>query len=140
MQKETAAISPLARRGPLNAAEDDRRHFGVCNRASVVAERAVDDAALAVGQPEDQRFGLLAPVGIGLHQHVDRLLAFQLGIKLVVGMEVFQPRGDRVFVDDDLASNSPRGPWPGLPITQCRPQSLANSGQLANDALARCWT
>ncbi len=45
-----------------------------------MAEGVMNGSAFAVAQCENQRLGLLAPVGIGLDQYVNITGAMQLGV------------------------------------------------------------
>ena len=75
----------------------------------------VNHPAFAIRQPEDQRLGLFAPVGIGLDQHVDRLRCLQAWHKARRRPGNLQTGGDGMFSRSTiLAVKTQRGPWPDI--------------------------
>ena len=95
------ALLYVPRGGPFAAALEERPDGGVFHGLAVVAEGRMEDAALAILEGKDQRLGFVAPVRIGFDQHVDRRVALELGVKLVVRLEVFEALGNRaVFFRD----------------------------------------
>ena len=88
--------------GPFGATDDELLDVGCLNGFAIVPKSFMENAAFAVFESECQRLGFIAPIGVRSHEHMNRSIAFELGVEFVVCLKIVQALGDGIFCIFDL--------------------------------------